>query len=109
MLRSVVSTLAFLTVTLAATAVPAAQPKQVTLRWLGQSFFVLTSSAGTRVAFDPHQLPEFGLPKTEADVVLISHPHPDHVRVDAIINRDKAKIIEGVKAQPGADERTPPR
>jgi len=107
MLRCFVATLAFLAVTLTATAVPAADAKEVKLRWLGQSFFVLTSSAGTRVAIDPHQLPEYALPKTEADVVLITHPHPDHVRVDAITNRDKAKIIEGVKAQPGGDPRAP--
>ena len=71
----------------------AADAKQLSLRWLGQSFFVLTTSAGTRVAFDPHALPEFGRPKAEADVVLISHPHPDHTRVEAITNREKAKII----------------
>src|SRR5205085_12229619 len=89
----------------------AADAKQLSLRWLGQSFFVLTTSAGTRVAFDPHALPEFNRPKAEADVVLITHPHPDHTRVEAITNREKAKIIEGVKALPpaGGERGGPPR
>ena len=87
----------------------AAEAKQITLRWLGQSFFVLTTSAGTRVAFDPHAIDAFGRPTTAADLVLISHPHPDHVRVDSITNRDKAKIIEGVKVQPPVAEGAPPR
>src|SRR5207244_1683889 len=89
---------------LAARAPAADEPKQLTLRWLGQSFFVLTTSAGTRVAFDPHAIPELGRPTTEADLVLISHPHPDHVRVESITNRAKAKIIEGIKVQPPAAE-----
>src|SRR4051794_40819178 len=92
-----------------AAVLPAADAKEVKLRWLGQSFFVLTSSAGTRVAIDPHALPEYALPKAEADVVLITHTHPDHVRVDAIINREKAKIIEGIKAQPPATPGAAPR
>src|SRR3954470_9968525 len=83
-----------------ALSAPAA-PKTVALRWYGQSFFVLQSSAGTRVAFDPHAIDAFGKPTVPADLVLISHPHPDHTQVDQIQNRAKAKIIEGVKVQPG--------
>jgi len=41
--------------------------------------------------------------------VLISHPHPDHVRLDVITNRAKAKVIEGIKTQPPAAEGGPPR
>ncbi len=94
---------------LLAASAPAADGKPVTLRWLGQSFFVLTTTQGTRVAFDPHALEAFGKPTTAADLVLITHPHPDHVRVEAITNRDKAKVIEGVKAQPSPNPAAPPR
>jgi L-ascorbate metabolism protein UlaG (beta-lactamase superfamily) len=87
----------------------AAEAKELSLRWYGQSFFVLTTSAGTRVAFDPHAIEQFGRPKAEADLVLISHPHPDHVRLDSITNAAKAKVIQGIKAQPPAAEGAPPR
>src|SRR5262245_57699202 len=73
----------------------------LTIRWLGQSSFVLTTSQGTRVAFDPHALEPYGKQTAAADLVLISHFHPDHVRVDVIEQRDKAKIIHGLK--PPAD------
>lgn len=92
-----------------AAAVPAADGKQLTIRWLGQSFFLLTTSAGTRIAFDPHAIEQYGRPTVEADLVLISHPHPDHTRVEAITNRAKTKIIEGIKTMPPAAEGGPPR
>ena len=51
----------------------------ITVRWYGQSFFVVESSKGFKVAFDPHLIPEFGRPVgVKADVVLISHNHTDH-------------------------------
>ena len=81
--------------------------KELKLRWLGQSFYVLTTSAGTRIAFDPHALPEYGRPKVEADLVLISHPHPDHSRLEAITNAAKAKVIQGIKVQEPAARGTP--
>lgn len=79
------------------------------LTWFGQSFFVVETSAGTRVAFDPHAIDAFGRQTTKADLVLMSHPHPDHVRLEVIENRAKAKIIEGVKAAPAAEGGGPPR
>jgi len=51
----------------------------MTLRWFGQSCFLITSAAGTRVLTDP-----FGrglgyrVPRLEADVVTVSHSHFDH-------------------------------
>jgi L-ascorbate metabolism protein UlaG (beta-lactamase superfamily) len=87
----------------------AADGKQLTVRWFGQSFFQLTTSAGTRVVFDPHAIEQFGRPTVEADLVLISHPHPDHVRVDSITNKGKFKVIEGIKTTPPAAEGGPPR
>lgn len=82
--------------------------KPIKLRWLGQSFFVLETSQGTRIAFDPHAIDAFGRQVTRADVVLISHPHPDHTRLDVIENKAQAKVIEGVKVAVGTGERGPP-
>jgi L-ascorbate metabolism protein UlaG (beta-lactamase superfamily) len=54
------------------------------LRWFGQSCFLLTSQAGTRVLMDP-----FGkglgykVPQIEADIVTTSHNHFDHNNVAA--------------------------
>ncbi len=67
------------------------------LIWFGQSCFLLTSHAGTRLLMDPYN-PRLGykLPQLEADIVTISHNHSDH------------NYIEGVKGnflridQPGA-------
>ncbi|HEY1381268.1 MAG TPA: MBL fold metallo-hydrolase [Gemmataceae bacterium] len=92
-----------------AAAAPAAGGKQLSIRWLGQSFFLLTTSAGTRIAFDPHAIEQFGRPTVEADLVLISHPHPDHTRIDSITNKGKFKVIEGIKVTPPAAEGGPPR
>jgi len=50
------------------------------LTWYGQSCFLLETAAGTRVLMDPfgkatgYPLP----PNLRADVVTISHEHPDH-------------------------------
>jgi len=102
--------IAAVVVTLVVTAAAqAGDGKQLSLRWFGQSFFQLTTSKGTRIVFDPHAIEQYGRPTVEADLVLITHPHPDHVRLDVITNRAKAKVIEGIKTQPPAAEGGPPR
>lgn len=78
-----------------------AQDKSPRLQWFGQSFFVLETARGTRVAIDPHAIEAFGRPVTRADAICITHPHPDHTRVEAIENRATAKTFEGVKAAAG--------
>jgi L-ascorbate metabolism protein UlaG (beta-lactamase superfamily) len=88
---------------------PGSPGKQLTVRWFGQSFFLLTTSAGTRIAFDPHALDQYGRPTVEADLVLISHPHPDHMQLGSITNRAKAKVIEGIKVVPPSAEGGAPR
>lgn len=86
----------------------AASAGPVTITWLGQSFFVIQSSQGTRVAIDPHGLEAFDRPVTRADLVLVTHPHPDHAKLDAIENKAKAKIHVGVR-QTMSDDGKPPR
>src|SRR5262245_17643692 len=78
-------------------AAPAQEGKKLTLRWFGQSFFQLTTTAGTRVVFDPHAIDAFGRPTAAADLVLMSHAHNDHTVIDAIENKERAKVITGFK------------
>jgi L-ascorbate metabolism protein UlaG (beta-lactamase superfamily) len=69
------------------------------IRWFGQSFFIVTSSKGTRVALDPHAIPEYGrFLGLKADAVLISHLHNDHTQKEVLENyKDKDfKVIPGL-------------
>ena len=55
------------------------------LRWFGQSCFLLTSNAGTRVLMDPFfRLMGYKVPEVEADVVTTSHDHFDHNYLGAV-------------------------
>ena len=74
-----------------------ADQRTVTLRWHGQSFFEVISSAGTRIVLDPHALDAYGRTILRADLVLVSHLHPDHSQLDVVENRAQAKILLGLK------------
>ena len=77
-------------------AAHAATPAKLTVTWLGQSCFILETAAGTRVVTDPipkglgYELP-VGL---RADVVTVSHEHPDHNNIGLVTNR--AHILRGL-------------
>ena len=66
------------------------------LTWLGQACFVLETAAGTRVVMDPfskgigYELPA-GL---RADLITISHEHPDHNNVALVAN--KPRVLRGL-------------
>ncbi|MBI2577718.1 MAG: MBL fold metallo-hydrolase [Candidatus Wildermuthbacteria bacterium] len=58
------------------------------ITWKGQACIFLSGSAGkeqVRVLVDPyHDSIGFNFPSTEADVVLITHDHPDHNNVQGV-------------------------
>jgi L-ascorbate metabolism protein UlaG (beta-lactamase superfamily) len=68
------------------------------LTWYGQSCFLLETAAGTRIVMDPipkgigYELPQ-GL---KADVVTISHEHPDHNNLGFVTG--KPRVIRGLTA-----------
>lgn len=85
----------------------AAAQQKVTLRWHGQSFFEIISSKGTRIVTDPHAIDAYGKISVPADLVLVSHLHSDHAQVGVIENRNKAKIVYGLKVVGQREEWNP--
>jgi L-ascorbate metabolism protein UlaG (beta-lactamase superfamily) len=72
----------------------------IKVSWYGQSFFVVESQKGYRVAFDPHMIAAFGrIQGVKADLVLISHNHDDHTQVEVLENHKdkKFRAIRGLK------------
>ena len=67
--------------------------KKVTIRWHGQSFFEIKSSAGTRIVIDPHAIEQFGRIEVEADLILVTHLHSDHMRLEVITNAADRKSV----------------
>jgi L-ascorbate metabolism protein UlaG (beta-lactamase superfamily) len=63
--------------------------KTVSLRWYGQSYFILTTGDGTRIGFDPHGMPEYGRQITTVDLACISHLHGDHTQIDVFEKEPK--------------------
>ena len=73
-----------------------------TITWHGQSFFELVTPGGVRLALDPHAIESYGRRSLKVDVVLLSHRHTDHNRMDSIENAMQVKVMEGLKpAGPG--------
>ncbi|MBI1831963.1 MAG: MBL fold metallo-hydrolase [Planctomycetes bacterium] len=84
------------------------QDKPVKIEYWGQSFYILTTSKGVRVAFDPHAIPAyFRRPDVieedelkTADIVTISHNHNDHIRTQIFKkNQNGIEVIRGLKGQ----------
>lgn len=66
---------------LSLSAVVAAQtaPSSMTLTWLGQSTFVMSTSTGLKVLIDPTNPGAYNPPPVDGvDVITITHEHPDH-------------------------------
>jgi L-ascorbate metabolism protein UlaG (beta-lactamase superfamily) len=71
----------------AAPAAAADDTKATSIRWHGQSCFEIVSKSGVRIVLDPHAIPAFGrkvIPNV--DLVLCSHHHTDHTRLEMIDN-----------------------
>jgi L-ascorbate metabolism protein UlaG (beta-lactamase superfamily) len=73
--------------------------KPPTIEYHGQSMYIITTSKGKRIAFDPHGIPEYqrDVPKLTADIVCISHNHNDHTQVEVFEKNKDMKVIRGLK------------
>jgi len=77
----------------------AAQDKKAAqIKWHGHSYFLLTTSAGTKVAFDPHAISDYGAPVYAPDIAVISHNHNDHNRLEIFSNAESKdlKVFNGL-------------
>jgi L-ascorbate metabolism protein UlaG (beta-lactamase superfamily) len=74
------------------------------LAWLGHATFVITTVAGVNLLIDPMS-PMVGYPlkdhSVRADVIFVSHNHPDHNYTDLAIS---AENVVKPKAEPGYQE-----
>jgi L-ascorbate metabolism protein UlaG (beta-lactamase superfamily) len=75
-----------------------AAPPAGKLTWYGQACFLLETAAGTRILMDPfakgigYEIPQ----GFKADIVTISHEHPDHNNVAFVAG--KPRVIRGLTA-----------
>jgi L-ascorbate metabolism protein UlaG (beta-lactamase superfamily) len=76
----------------------------VSLQFIGHACFLLTAGDGTRIVMDPYksyavpaEIAKFP-PDIVADVVTVSHFHPDHDGISGVGGKPRAVI------QPGADQ-----
>jgi L-ascorbate metabolism protein UlaG (beta-lactamase superfamily) len=90
-----------LTLTLTVLLAGSASAKNVTIKYHGQSFFVIKSSSGTVIAIDPHNIEAYGRLEIKADTVLISHYHIDHCSPEPIVDFEKTKVLYGLKNPKG--------
>jgi L-ascorbate metabolism protein UlaG (beta-lactamase superfamily) len=71
----------------------------LTLRYYGQSFFLITTAGGTRIVLDPFGNIGFPMPSgVEADAVFITHEHGDHNNGGLI--GGNPKVFRGLTANP---------
>ena len=74
-----------------------AADKPTKVRWFGQSLIQIETSAGKKIAFDPHAIPIFGNDKPEAELVCITHEHDDHNQAGVLPKNDKRLERRGLK------------
>src|SRR5439155_17933338 len=88
----------------AATGLGGDKAAPITIEYHGQSFYIITTSKGKRIAFDPHTIPAYhptGVireeDKKKADIICITHNHNDHVRTEVIAKTKDQEILRGLK------------
>jgi len=73
------------------------------LLYQGRSSFRLTSKSGLVIYIDPFASGDYSLP---ADIVLVTHQHPDHNQVDLVNQKAGCTVISNVEALKGGKHQT---
>jgi L-ascorbate metabolism protein UlaG (beta-lactamase superfamily) len=76
------------------------------IKWLGHASFLITSQDGAKIITDPYSTGmgiDYGEIKESADVVLVSHEHPDHNNIKAVKGSPQAIANPGTKAAKGIE------
>ena len=64
------------------------------IKWLGHASFLITSEEGLRIITDPYSVGggiNYGKIQETADIVVVSHDHPDHGNVAAV--KGKPEVV----------------
>jgi L-ascorbate metabolism protein UlaG (beta-lactamase superfamily) len=72
-----------------------AAEKQVTIRWYGHAFLLVTSPQGVRIAMDPFGEIGYPMPDVTAEIVTVSHEHSDHNNAGLI--KGNPKVLRGLE------------
>lgn len=78
----------------------------VKIKWLGHASFLITSEGGVKVLTDPYSRGggiNYGAIKEAADIVTVSHKHPDHDNVSAVKGKPVVVDAPGVRSVKGID------
>ena len=69
------------------------------IKWYGHASFLITAESGTKIITDPYESGgydgaiSYGSPPDEADIVLVSHDHPDHNHVQGL--KGSPQVVKG--------------
>ena len=75
---------------------------EIKIAWYGQSMFLIVTPKGTRIVCDPHYLESYRqVTPIKADLILMSHLHNDHTRLEQISNAKDAKQVNALKVADG--------
>jgi len=72
----------------------------VKVKWLGHASFLITSEAGVKIITDPYHTGagiNYGEIREAADIVVMTHDHPDHSNLAAV--KGKPQVVKGIGAQ----------
>ena len=79
---------------------------QMKIKWLGHASFLITSADGVKIITDPYATGmgiDYGEIQESADVVVISHGHPDHNNVAAVKGNPETVSNPGTKTVKGIE------
>jgi len=71
------------------------------ISWFGQSAFLLRTGAGQAAFIDPYHVPAWAGP---ADLILVTHPHPDHydrASIEGLRKKETVIVLPRTGAESG--------